>query len=77
MGCRTRSGGHGLPKNERKAFKLFLRAAELGSMRACNNLSNAYEKGVAVKDNKAKQRYFLKKVARLGLVEARHNLGAM
>ncbi|KAL7533631.1 hypothetical protein ACHAXR_005364 [Thalassiosira sp. AJA248-18] len=74
MGCYYSSGSHGLPKDKKKAFELFLRAAELGSARACTNVAIAYRTGVLVERNESKHIHYLSKAAKLGEVRGRYNL---
>mmetsp|Transcript_9399 Transcript_9399/g.13865 ORF Transcript_9399/g.13865 Transcript_9399/m.13865 type:complete len:557 (+) Transcript_9399:207-1877(+) len=75
MGCYYDNGVNGLPKDPKKAFELYLRAADLGSLRACTNVSAAYETGVGTEIDIDKARFYLEKGAKLGQVKARHNLG--
>jgi len=65
------------PKDSKKAFELYLRAADLGSLRACTNVSGAYERGEGTEIDKDKARFYLEKGAKLGQVKARHKLGCL
>ncbi|KAL7531408.1 hypothetical protein ACHAWF_003757 [Thalassiosira exigua] len=68
MGCCHQHGYHGLPKGEEKALELFLRAAELGSVRACLEISRR---------DSTKTRHYLEKATKLGSARARYNLGCV
>ncbi|EJK62639.1 hypothetical protein THAOC_16738 [Thalassiosira oceanica] len=69
--------GLGLQKDVRKAIKLWVEAAELGSVRALFNLGRAYDRGEGVQQDKAKGAEFYKKAAMQGHVESRLNLGCI
>lgn len=74
LGCFYANGWNGLPK-DKKAFELYLRAADLGSLRACTNVSFEYEMGEVTEIDEDKARHYLEKGAKLGQVKARHKLG--
>jgi len=76
LGCHYDTSVNGdFPKDSKKAFELYLRAADLGSLRACTNVSKAYEIGVGTEIDIDKARFYLEKGAKLGQVKARHKLG--
>ena len=77
LGCYYESNSIGLPKDLQKAHELFVRAADLGSPRACTNAYGVFDKGEVFERDEAKARYYLEKGAKLGQVKARHNLGIM
>jgi TPR repeat protein len=67
----------GLPQNQRKAKKLWLRAGEHGEARGHFSIGVAYYngEGVGMDTNKAKYYYELAAVG--GNVQAQHNLGCV
>ena len=75
LGCFYAEGKHGLAEDHHKAHELFIRAADLGSPRACTNASTEFETGEVVKKDEEKLMYYLEKGAKLGQVKARYNLG--
>jgi hypothetical protein len=75
LGCFYDKGLNGLPKDPYKAHQLYVRAAELGSPRACTNAAKGYKIGDVAEKDKAKAMYYLEKGAKLGQVKARHSLG--
>lgn len=75
LGCYYDEGINGLPKDRHKAHQLYVRAAELGSLRACTNASLGYRDGDVVEKDEAKAMSYLEKGAKLGQVKARFSLG--
>jgi len=78
----TRSLGHyysdgldGFPQDYDKALELFIRAGELGSTKAYNNIGYAYSSGRGVEMDKNKAKYYYELAAIKGCVSARYNLG--
>ncbi|KAL7545545.1 hypothetical protein ACHAWF_008895 [Thalassiosira exigua] len=71
MGCCHEFGHGDVPKDDKKALELYLRGAELGSALACRRL--AFSFGLKT----PKGRPFMEKAAKLGCVQARHNLGCL
>ncbi|KAL7544924.1 hypothetical protein ACHAWF_008295 [Thalassiosira exigua] len=71
LGQYYESGRHGLQKDEKKAFDLFLRAAELGSAIACTKVAHK----IGYKSSKG--RTFEEKAAKLGCIQSRYNLGML
>lgn len=69
-------GNIGFPKNSKKALELFLRATDLGSVRAHYQLSNLYHKGEGVEKDMEKALHHARFAAMRGHEVARHNLGA-
>ncbi|KAL7531105.1 hypothetical protein ACHAWF_009801 [Thalassiosira exigua] len=63
------SGHDGIPKDGKKALELYLRAAELGSISACNKCAEIFG------FDSPKARPLLEKAAKLGSTGARNNLG--
>lgn len=68
---------NGIPKDEPKAFELFLRAADLGSLRACTNTALAYLDGIGTEQDEAKAKIYFEKGAKLGQVKSKHKLGQL
>ena len=77
LGCLCREGGMGLPQDRRKAFKLHLRAGELGYASAYNKIGYAYYNGLGVERDTKKAQYYFELAAMAGNVVARHCLGAV
>ena len=75
MGCYYSIGDEGLPKDKHKAFEFFLRAADLGSPRACTNVGIEYLTGTVTEKDLDKSNFYFEKGAKLGQVKSRHNLG--
>ena len=71
------SGGYGLEKNVPRAFEMWTKAAELGSIGAHYNLGVLYDDGEGVVQDKTKALRYWEKAAMQGYAEARHNLGAV
>ena len=79
MALHYTDGQLGLQKDKRKAFELFLRAAELGHASAMHHVARAYYEGdpeVVEKDESMSWHYFVK-AARGGCVLSRFSLGAI
>jgi TPR repeat protein len=53
--------GRGTPKNDEKAFELFLKSAEKGNPISQSNLAMCYEKGCGVKIDLDKAKYWSQK----------------
>ena len=77
LGCDYSTGSIGLPKDLKKAHELYVRAADLGSPRACTNASFGILIGEVVEIDEEKHIYYLEKGAKLGQVKARHFLGCL
>ena len=75
LGCFYDSGEKGLPQDCNKALELWLRAGELGSVEANNNVATAYLNGRGVERDTEKAKYYWELAAIGGDPEARHNLG--
>lgn len=75
LACFYDKGINGLPKDRHKAHQLYVRAAELGSLRAFTNAAFGYRTGDVVEKDEAKGMYYLEKGAKLGQVKARYSLG--
>ncbi|KAL7541104.1 hypothetical protein ACHAXR_010637 [Thalassiosira sp. AJA248-18] len=75
MGAMYANGVNGYQKDLCKAFRLPLKAAELGLPSAHSNVSEAYYDGEGVMENAKKGRYHLEQAAIGGNEKARHNLG--
>ena len=75
LGSCYNNGGYGLPKDREKAMELFIRAAELGSAQAHNNIAFLYENGQGVEEDMIKAQYHYKLAAIGGHEEARDKLG--
>ena len=77
LGCCYFSGSHGLRQDWNAAFKLWTRAAELGSSRARYEIGRAYcqGKGVEIDMKNAKQHFELAAMA--GYELARYSLGCI
>ena len=68
-------GEYGFPQDYNKAFELFVRAGELGSAKAYNNVGYAYENGRGAEIDKKKANHYYELAAMGGDVYARYNLG--
>ena len=68
--------GEILEKNELKGAHLVLRAAELGSAEALNDISNWYQPGTLLKQDDQMTKVFLEAGAKKGSTSARYSLGA-
>ena len=62
---------------DRRAFELYLRAAELGLANGCYNVSVYYRDGIGVERDASKEERYLKLAAKGGHISARHNLGCL
>lgn len=74
LGCSYYYGYNGLSKDKHKAFELFLRAADLGSPRACTNAGTEYLSGTVTEKDLERSKFYLEKGAKLGQVKSRHQL---
>ncbi|EJK59812.1 hypothetical protein THAOC_19922 [Thalassiosira oceanica] len=72
-----RFGKLGLQKDMRKAVKLRIEAAELGSIQALFNLGHAYYFGEGVQQDTAKAVEYYEKAAMQGCPLSRHELGCV
>ena len=70
-------GSNDLPQNYAKALELYHQAVELGHAGAYYNIGNAYRYGRGVELDIEKAIHYWELAAMGGVVEARHNLGAM
>ena len=77
MGSHYDHGNMGLPKDQKKAIDLWLKAGELGDSNAFGNVANAYEKGLGVGQSTRKAKHYLTLSAMKGNISSRHNLGCM
>ena len=75
LGCLYSYGRHGLSHDYIKALELYLRAGELGSAAAYNNIGVAYDSGEGVEKDEKKALHYCELAAMLGNVYAGHNLG--
>ena len=71
----TFEDGVTLPKDDLRALDSYIRAAELGSDEACNNIAGFLREGIALSKDLEKFLLFIKIGALRGLVAARHNAG--
>ena len=70
-------GGKVVKQNNRKAFRLFERAAQQGSVEAQNMLGVMHEEGQAVKQSYENALYFYRPLAHQGYAVAQFNFGMM
>ena len=77
LGCASRDGDMGLPKDMDKALELFFQAAELGSIEAHFALGHAYHTGRGVSKDLDRTILHWKLAAIGGHGEARCNLGVI
>ena len=77
MGALYRVGDLGLKQDKRKALEMYLRAAELGSAGAHNNIAICYDGGVGAKRDTAKASYHRQQAAIGGCSYSRYNLGVL
>ena len=77
LGNNYRNGEDGFPQDFDKAFELFVRAGELGSAKAYNNVGHAYYNGRGAEIDKKKANHYFRLAAMGGDVYARHNLRAL
>jgi hypothetical protein len=77
LGCLYHDGEMGLPRNRNKAYKLLLRAGELGDAMAYGNIAHIYEKGEGVEKDMKKAIYYSELAAMGGAVKSRHALGIL
>ena len=68
-------GRRGLPQDYGKAIELWLRAGELGSASANQNIGACYYNGQGVERDMKKAKYYTELAAMGGNVKARHELG--
>ena len=64
-----------MPQDTSKSFELWVRAAELGSVDACNSLANSYHHGRGVVRDEKKTTHYLQLATMGGHLIARYNLG--
>ena len=74
LGYFYREGTHGYPVDHVKALELFLRAAELGYVRACNSVGYSYDKGKGIGVDEKKANHYFELAAMGGSEVARANL---
>jgi|UniRef100_A0A7S2UG81 TPR repeat protein len=78
LGNHYKGGECGMPRDDRKAFNLYVRAAELGFAEACSRLSQFYRMGNnVVFEEEVMARKYLEMAAKGGDSTARHNLGVV
>ena len=78
LGWEYRDGTDVLPKDESKALELYVRAAELGCLKAMALLGSVYEWGtMGVKKDMRKARVYYERAARRGSLAGRVSLGQM
>lgn len=77
LGCFHDMGKNGLSVDKVKAFELYQRASELGSVEAHYNLGVMYTKGGAVEMDEKKAIHHWQHAAMMGHHTARYNLGAL
>ena len=70
-------GTHGLPIDCKKGFGLLLKAAELGSVRAHNDIGHSYSRGIGVEVDTKKANQHFEMAAVGGNVIAMYNLGSV
>merc|ERR1711971_515199 len=70
-------GHHGIPQNARKAFELWSKSADLGSMTGRYHLASAYFYGEGVRTDLIKAKYHYELAAIGGNDNARFNLGVL
>ena len=75
LGCYYRDGLHGFPQDYTQAFKLFVRAGDLGCTKAYCSVGYAYKNGEGVEIDKKKATHYYKLAAIGGNMPSRHNLG--
>jgi len=68
-------GERGLPRDERKANELWLKAGELGCAMAYYNLAESYNRGAGVEIDKNKAKHYWELAAMNGHILARIDLG--
>jgi TPR repeat protein len=66
--------GDGVARNERKAFELFLKAAEIGDVLAQYNLGQCFDRGIGIERNEDYAVYWLTKAAEQGDSDAEKTL---
>ena len=71
------NGDDGLPKDPKKAFELWSRAAELGSAGGHLNVADFYNSGKIMERDLRKTVYHWEQAAMLGNGRARHTLGCI
>ena len=69
------NGSGGLPRDDGKANKLFLRAGQLGHSKAYGNLASSYERGEGVEKDMMKAKHYWELAAMRGDAGSRYNLG--
>lgn len=76
MGWYYHSGSHGLTADKKKAFELWSKASDLGSVEGSNHVANAYAEGRGVQPDIKKAFTYWEKAAIGGDHSSRHNLAA-
>ena len=74
LGCKYRDGIHSCPQDYKKAFELFQRAAELGSVDAMYHVGWSYYMGQGVEKDEEKAKIIFEECAIKGCENARFNL---
>ena len=75
LGNNYSNGEYGFPQDYAKAFELFVRAGDLGSAEAYNNVGYAYKNGEGVERDEKKAKHYYKLAAMAGGDISRYNLG--
>ena len=75
LGHRYQRGELGTPKDDLKALDCYIRAVELGSLDACNQIGIMYVDGNGVAIDKKRAALFERVGALRGDIAARHNIG--
>ncbi|KAL7535657.1 hypothetical protein ACHAWF_005227 [Thalassiosira exigua] len=73
MGTCYEHGWNNCPRDDKRAFELLIRAAELGSARGCFKFARIFNRN----GDKSKNRYYLEKATKLGFAQARYYLGCL
>lgn len=68
-------GGVNVPKDEKRAFELFMQAAQQGNAAACMNVADCYENGEGVEQSSDEAFKWYQKAADLGNPDAQSSVG--
>ena len=77
LACSYSHGALGLPRDDSKALKYYLCAADLGFVPACHRVAVSFEKGIGVVQSLDKARHYYEFAAKGGSASSRHVLGCM
>ena len=69
------NGTYGIPQDQTRSNKLFLKAGELGCAHGYFNIGLAYEQGTGVTIDKKKAKHYFELAAMNGDINAKYNLG--